>query len=32
MVLDILVQNQRDKTAARHFFRRLLKKTCTVPR
>jgi putative transposase len=32
MVLDILVQNQRDKTAAGHFFRRLLKKTCTVPR
>ncbi|AKZ53335.1 transposase [Streptomyces ambofaciens ATCC 23877] len=32
MVLDILVQNQRDKTAARHFFRRLLKKTCTVLR
>ncbi|MDQ1022316.1 IS6 family transposase [Streptomyces afghaniensis] len=32
MVLDILVQNQRDKTAARRFFRRLMKKTRTVPR
>ncbi|MFD0229664.1 IS6 family transposase [Streptomyces hirsutus] len=31
-VLDILVQNRRDKTAARHFFRILLKKTCSVPR
>ncbi len=31
-VLDILVQNRRDKTAARRFFRRLLKKTRTVPR
>jgi putative transposase len=32
MVLDILVQDQRDKAAARRFFRRLLKKTRTVPR
>ena len=31
-VLDILVQNRRDKTAARRFFRRLMKKTCMVPR
>jgi putative transposase len=31
-VLDILVQNRRDKAAARRFFRRLLKKTRTVPR
>ncbi len=31
-VLDIHVQNRRDKTAARHFFRRLLKTTPTVPR
>jgi putative transposase len=31
-VLDILVQNRRDKTAARRFFRRLMKKTCAVPR
>jgi putative transposase len=31
-VLDILVQNRRDKTAARRFFRRLLKKARTVPR
>ncbi|GAB2462860.1 IS6 family transposase [Streptomyces incanus] len=31
-VLDILVQNRRDKAAARRFFRRLLKKTCAVPR
>ncbi|WSA06097.1 IS6 family transposase (plasmid) [Streptomyces sp. NBC_00841] len=31
-VLDILVQNRRDKAAARHFFRRLLKETGTVPR
>ncbi len=31
-VLDILVQNRRDKTAARRFFRRLLKTTRTVPR
>ncbi|WP_435860492.1 IS6 family transposase [Streptomyces prasinus] len=31
-VLDILVQNRRDKTAARRFFRTLLKKTCSVPR
>jgi putative transposase len=32
MVLDILVQNRRDTAAARRFFRRLLKKTRTVPR
>ena len=31
-VLDILVQNRRDKAAARRFFRRLLKKTRAVPR
>jgi putative transposase len=31
MVLDILVQNRRDKTAARRFFRRLVKTTRTVP-
>jgi putative transposase len=31
-VLDILVQNQRDKAAASRFFRRLMKKTCAVPR
>ncbi|WP_405721009.1 IS6 family transposase [Streptomyces sp. NBC_00046] len=31
-VLDILVQNRRDKSAARRFFRRLLKTTCSVPR
>ncbi|MFZ4151531.1 IS6 family transposase [Streptomyces pseudogriseolus] len=31
-VLDIFVQNRRDKAAARRFFRRLLKKTRTVPR
>ncbi|WP_406350966.1 IS6 family transposase [Streptomyces sp. NBC_01635] len=31
-VLDILVQNRRDTTAARRFFRTLLKKTCSVPR
>ncbi|MDX3130893.1 IS6 family transposase [Streptomyces europaeiscabiei] len=30
-VLDILVQNRRDKAAARRFFRGLLTKTCTVP-
>lgn len=32
MVLDILVQNHRDKAAARRFFRRLMKKTRSVPR
>ncbi|WP_106972499.1 IS6 family transposase [Streptomyces yerevanensis] len=32
MVLDILVQDRRDKAAARRFFRRLLKKTGAVPR
>ncbi|GGW57375.1 hypothetical protein GCM10010503_38400 [Streptomyces lucensis JCM 4490] len=31
-VLDILVQSRRDKTAARRFFRRLMKKTRSVPR
>ncbi|MFB7918663.1 IS6 family transposase [Streptomyces sp. NPDC056061] len=31
-VLDIPVQNRRDKTAAGRFFRRLTKKTRTVPR
>ncbi|MFJ1847460.1 IS6 family transposase [Streptomyces sp. NPDC088146] len=31
-VLDILVQNRRDKAAARRFFRRRLKTTCSVPR
>ncbi|MFI2257896.1 IS6 family transposase [Streptomyces tubercidicus] len=31
-VLDILVQNRRDKTAARRFFRKLLKKQCRTPR
>ncbi|MEV0690767.1 IS6 family transposase [Streptomyces sp. NPDC050388] len=31
-VLDILVQSRRDKTAAQRFFRRLLKRTRTVPR
>ncbi|MFF9569878.1 IS6 family transposase [Streptomyces sp. NPDC014685] len=31
-VLDILVQGRRDTTAARRFFRRLMKKTCSVPR
>ncbi|MFI6063542.1 IS6 family transposase [Streptomyces sp. NPDC051286] len=31
-VLDVLVQNRRDKAAARRFFRRLLKKTRAVPR
>ncbi|MDT9680974.1 IS6 family transposase [Streptomyces sp. TRM76323] len=32
MVRDILVRNRRDKTVARRFFRRLLKRTRTVPR
>nr|WP_107430734.1 IS6 family transposase [Streptomyces sp. CB01580] len=31
-VLDILLQNRRDKAAARRFFRCLLKTTCSVPR
>jgi putative transposase len=31
-VLDILVQDRRDTAAARRFFRKLLKKTRTVPR
>jgi putative transposase len=31
-VLDILVQNRRDKAAARRFLRRLLRKTRMVPR
>ncbi|MFE4336847.1 IS6 family transposase [Streptomyces sp. NPDC056831] len=30
-VLDILVQVRRDKAAARRFFRRQLKKTCSMP-
>ncbi|WP_046706517.1 IS6 family transposase [Streptomyces europaeiscabiei] len=30
-VLDILVQNRRDKAAARRFFRRLMKRTHAVP-
>jgi transposase-like protein len=32
MTLDILVQKRRDKTAARRFFRRLVKRTRMVPR
>ncbi|MFJ1602302.1 IS6 family transposase [Streptomyces sp. NPDC088253] len=32
MVLDILVRNRRDKAAARRFFRRLMKRTRSVPR
>ncbi|MEU1446606.1 MULTISPECIES: IS6 family transposase [Streptomyces] len=31
-VLDILVQSRRDEAAARRFFRRLMKKTRSVPR
>lgn len=31
-MLDILVQNRRDKATARRFFRALLKKTGAVPR
>ncbi|MFD5662624.1 IS6 family transposase [Streptomyces hirsutus] len=31
-VLDILVQDCRDTAAARRFFRRLMKKTCSAPR
>ncbi|WP_405691534.1 IS6 family transposase [Streptomyces sp. NBC_00057] len=31
-VLDILLQSRRDKAAAGRFFRRLMKKTRTVPR
>ncbi|MBP5888597.1 IS6 family transposase [Streptomyces scabiei] len=31
-VLDILVQNRRDKAVARRFFRRVMKKTGAVPR
>ncbi|MFE2282516.1 IS6 family transposase [Streptomyces sp. NPDC059454] len=31
-VLDVLVQNRRDKAAARRFFHRLMKKTRAVPR
>ncbi len=31
-MLDILLRNRRDKAAARRFFRRLLKTTCSVPR
>jgi putative transposase len=30
-VLDILVQNRRDKAAARRFFRRLMKRTGAAP-
>ncbi|MDO0929785.1 IS6 family transposase [Streptomyces sp. TG1A-8] len=30
-VLDILVQSRRDTAAARRFFRKLFKKTCSVP-
>lgn len=32
MVRDVLVRNRRDKTVARRFFRRLLKRNRTVPR
>jgi putative transposase len=32
IVLGILVQGRRDKAAAGRFFRRLLKRTCAVPR
>lgn len=31
-VLDVLLQNRRDEAAARRFFRKLLKKTRSVPR
>ncbi|MER8090726.1 IS6 family transposase [Streptomyces sp. NPDC058316] len=31
-VLDILVRSRRDNAAARRFFRKLLKRTCSVPR
>ncbi|MFF3735682.1 IS6 family transposase [Streptomyces sp. NPDC002476] len=31
-MLGILVQNRRDTAAARRFFHKLLKKTCSVPR
>ena len=31
-VLDILVQPRRDAKAAKHFFRKLLKKQCACPR
>ena len=31
-VLDILLQNRRDEPAARRFFRKLMKKTLSVPR
>jgi transposase len=31
-VLDILVQDRQDTAAARRFFRKLLKKTRTMPR
>jgi len=30
-VLDILVQNQRDKDAAKRLLRKLLKKQCRAP-
>ncbi|WGD45208.1 IS6 family transposase [Streptomyces cathayae] len=32
IVLDILVQNRRDKAAAKRFFRKLMKATQSVPR
>jgi putative transposase len=32
MVLDVLVQNRRDKAAARRFFRQLIKENGSVPR
>ncbi|MFF3787240.1 transposase [Streptomyces sp. NPDC001933] len=31
-VLDILVRDRRDTAAARRFFHKLLKRTCSVPR
>ncbi len=31
-MLDVLVQNRRNKAAARRFFRKLLKRTRAVPR
>jgi len=31
-VLDVLVQSRRNKTAAKRFFRKLLKGLCYVPR
>src|ERR671913_372270 len=32
VVLDVLVQSQRDKQAAKHLLRKLLKKQCRTPR